>query len=142
MRHYEIVLLLHPEHGAQIETLLEHFKQLIESQQGCIHRFENLGRRGLAYEVNRLSKAYYSLMNVEIKPETLKLLEEQFQYNETVLRHLILKMDKAVVQPSALMKSQDSLEKDASLQAQRNHSKPRFRSSEPGEAVGAAAEVE
>jgi len=44
-------------------------------------------------------KAHYVLMNIECDGETLNELETAFKFNDAVLRHLTVRMDKAVTEP-------------------------------------------
>jgi len=59
MRHYEIVLLIHPDQSEQVPAMLERYKGMITAGGGKIHRVEDWGRRQMAYQINKLSKAHY-----------------------------------------------------------------------------------
>ena len=105
MRHYEIVLLIHPDQSEQVPAMLERYKGVIEAGGGKIHRVEDWGRRQLAYLINKLAKAHYICVNVEISKEVLGELEHAFRFNDAVLRHLTVQLDKAETAPSVMMKS-------------------------------------
>ncbi|MBI1422906.1 MAG: 30S ribosomal protein S6 [Gammaproteobacteria bacterium] len=107
MRHYEIVFLVHPDQSEQVPGMIERYRGNIEGKGGKIHRLEDWGRRQLAYTIEKIHKAHYVLMNIECDQETLDELESAFRFNDAVLRHLTLKRDKAVVDPSPLMKKDD-----------------------------------
>jgi small subunit ribosomal protein S6 len=62
----------------------------------------------MAYPIQKVHKAHYVLMNIEADKETLTELEHAFKFNDAVLRHLVIKMDKAVVTPSPMMKEEKS----------------------------------
>ena len=51
-------------------------------------------------------KAHYVLMNIECDQETLGELENAFKFNDAVLRHLIIKMERAWTTPSPMMKEE------------------------------------
>ena len=104
MRHYEIVLLIHPDQSEQVPAMLERYKTLITTNGGQVHRFEDWGRRQLAYQINKLAKAHYLCLNVEISKETLAEIETGFKFNDAVLRHLTVAMEKAETTPSVIMK--------------------------------------
>jgi small subunit ribosomal protein S6 len=53
-------------------------------------------------------KAHYVLMNIECDQETVNELEHSFKFSDAVLRHLIIKMTKAVSAPSPMMKEEKS----------------------------------
>lgn len=104
MRHYEIVLLVHPDQSEQVPAMIERYRSMIESQEGSVHRLEDWGRRQLAYLINKAHKAHYVLMNVECKLETLRELESAFKFNDAVLRYLTIRRNAAVTTPSPLVK--------------------------------------
>ena len=105
MRHYEIVLLIHPDQSEQVPAMLERYKGMVTAGNGNVHRVEDWGRRQLAYLINKLAKAHYICVNVEISKEVLAELEHAFRFNDAVLRHLTVLMDKAETAPSIMMKS-------------------------------------
>jgi small subunit ribosomal protein S6 len=53
-------------------------------------------------------KAHYVLMNIECDNETLTELEHSFKFNDAVLRHLIIRMERAWITPSPMMKEEKS----------------------------------
>ncbi|HRF13664.1 MAG TPA: 30S ribosomal protein S6, partial [Candidatus Accumulibacter phosphatis] len=57
MRHYEIVLIVHPDQSEQVPAMVERYKSLIAARAGQIHRLEDWGRRQLAYPIQKLHKA-------------------------------------------------------------------------------------
>ena len=107
MRHYEIVVLVHPDQSEQVPAMLERYKSMISSGNGNVHRVEDWGRRQLAFPIAKVHKAHYILMNVECDNKTLSELTGAFRFSDAVLRHLVIKEDKAVTEPSPMAKSSD-----------------------------------
>ena len=107
MRHYEIIFLVHPDQSEQVPSMLERYRTLIEDKAGKIHRLEDWGRRQLAYPINKIHKAHYVLMNVEVGEETLAELESLFRYNDAVLRNMTIRRDNAVTEPSPMVRQGD-----------------------------------
>lgn len=105
MRHYEIVLLIHPDQSEQVPAMLERYKGLITNGGGKVHRVEDWGRRQLAYMIQKLAKAHYLCLNIECSKEILVELETGFRFNDAVLRHLTVAKDKADTAPSVMMKA-------------------------------------
>jgi small subunit ribosomal protein S6 len=105
MRHYEIVLLIHPDQSEQVPAMLERYKALVTNGGGKVHRVEDWGRRQLAYMIQKLAKAHYLCINIECSKEVLAELETGFRFNDAVLRHLTVKAEKAETTPSVMMKS-------------------------------------
>ncbi len=105
MRHYEIILLIHPDQREQVPAMLERYKGMIVAGQGQVHRVEDWGRRQLAYQINKLNKAHYLCLNIEADQTVLSELEHAFRFNDAVLRHLTVQKKKAETAPSLMMKS-------------------------------------
>ena len=106
MRHYEVVFIVHPDQSEQVPAMIERYKTLVSTHGGAIHRLEDWGRRQMAYPIQKVHKAHYVLMNIEIDQAALTELEHAFKFNDAVLRHLVIKMDKAVIAPSPMMKEE------------------------------------
>jgi small subunit ribosomal protein S6 len=104
MRHYEIVLLIHPDQSEQVPAMLERYKALVAAGGGKVHRVEDWGRRQLAYQIQKLVKAHYLCLNIEVSNETLIEIETGFRFNDAVLRHLTVSKSKAETTPSIMMK--------------------------------------
>jgi small subunit ribosomal protein S6 len=105
MRHYEIVLLIHPDQSEQVPAMLERYKGVITAGGGKVHRVEDWGRRQLAYLIQKLAKAHYLCLNIECSQAVLTELETGFRFNDAVLRHLTVQKSKAETGPSIVMKN-------------------------------------
>ncbi|HEX5361085.1 MAG TPA: 30S ribosomal protein S6 [Fluviicoccus sp.] len=105
MRHYEIVLLVHPDQSEQVSAMVERYTNTVKESGGQIHRLEDWGRRQLAYPINKVHKAHYVLLNVECDQKIVDELGEAFRYNDAVIRNIIIRRDKAITEESLLAKS-------------------------------------
>ena len=105
MRHYEIVVLIHPDQSDQSAAMVERYKVIVEESGGKVHRLEDWGRRLLAYPIEKIHKAHYYLMNIECALEPLNELVGAFKFNDAVLRHLVIKRKKAILEPSVMLKT-------------------------------------
>jgi small subunit ribosomal protein S6 len=110
MRHYEIVFMVHPDQSEQVPGMIERYQTMVNSQSGVVHRLEDWGRRQLAYPIQKLVKAHYVLMNIETTEEVLDELVSAFRFNDAVLRHLVVRMERAETGPSALAKGREEEE--------------------------------
>ena len=108
MRHYEIVFLVHPDQSEQVGGMVERYTKAIEEDGGKVHRLEDWGRRQLAYAINNVHKAHYVLMNVECTAKALAELEDNFRYNDAVIRNMILRRDEAVTGQSEMLKAEEN----------------------------------
>ncbi|BBI01430.1 30S ribosomal protein S6 [Buchnera aphidicola (Nipponaphis monzeni)] len=104
MRHYEIILIIHPNQSEKISEIVKCYSNIIINSKGKIHRLEDWGRRQLAYSINKLHKAHYILINIEVNPELIHELENKFRYDDSIIRNLIITTKNAVTGASPMLK--------------------------------------
>ena len=102
MRHYEVVLLVHPDQSDQLSDMLKRYQDLVTKNGGNVHRVEDIGRLQLAYTIKDMHKAHYVLMNIECDSQTLSEIESSFEFNDSIMRHLVVRMANAETSPSKL----------------------------------------
>ena len=110
MRHYEVVFLVHPDQSEQVPAMVERYTALVKEANGAIHRSEYWGRRQLAYPINKIHKAHYIMLNIECDGATLAELENTFRFNDAVIRHLVVRRERAITEPSPLSKANEKEE--------------------------------
>lgn len=106
MRHYEIVFLVHPDQSEQVPGMVERYTGSIESDGGKVHRYEDWGRRQLAYPIQKIHKAHYILMNVECTDTALEELTTNFRYNDAVIRNVVIRRDGPETEETLIMKAE------------------------------------
>lgn len=105
----------------QIPQVTEEVKKLILSDGGTIGKHEELGKRKLAYPIKKTRNGYYVVVNFSATPERVNSIEHKVRTSQSIIRHLILNLDEALVR----------MEKDRALQAKL---KPRLKPEErPGQ---------
>lgn len=107
MRHYEIVFMVHPDQSEQVPGMIERYTGAIKAAGGTIHRLEDWGRRQLAYPIDKLHKAHYVLMNVESEQSAIDELENNFRFNDAVIRNMIMRTKHAVTEASPMLKARE-----------------------------------
>ena len=123
MRHYEIVIMVHPDQSEQVQGMVERYVGIIEKAGGKITRREDWGRRQLAYPIEKLHKAHYVLLNADTDQKVIDELSNLFRYNDAVIRCLITRTKEAVTEPSPMFKareerhSRDNRDADEAAQA-------------------------
>ena len=129
MRHFEIVVMVHPDQSDQVQAMIDRYRTLIEEDGGKIHRLEDWGRRQLAYPINKVHKAHYVLMNVECSQPVLEEMQSAFRFNDAVIRNLIIQKDGPETEPSPLIRSRDDRETrdDRDDRDERDEREPRGR---------------
>lgn len=107
MRHYEVVFLVHPDQSEQVPAMVERLKTRIQETGGQVHRLEDWGRRQMAYQIEKVGKAHYILMNVECEADVMDEITNGFRFNDAVLRNMVIKLNEAELEPSAILKSKE-----------------------------------
>lgn len=148
MRHYEVVFLVHPDQSEQVPAMLERYRSMIEAAGGVVHREEDWGRRQLAHPVTKVHKAHYLMVNIECPQETLDELVGAFRFSDAVLRHLVIKREKAITESSPMAKAQEEEKakeaQAAAAEAERSKrvERPPREEAEPEQAAPEEAAVE
>ncbi len=102
---YEHIFMVRQDvSGAQVDTLTQQFKSILEENQGSIGKSEYWGVRPLAYRVKKNRKAHYTLMNLDAPPEAVKEMERQMSINDDVIRFMTIRVDEHDEQPSVQMR--------------------------------------
>ena len=114
MNHYEIVLLFHPDQSEQVPAMIERYTNIVTEGGGSVHRFEDWGRRQLAYPINDLHKAHYILWNIECSVEVLDELTTTFRFNDAVLRNMVIKQKDAATEISPIKAAESRQDRDRS----------------------------
>lgn len=104
MPHYEVIAIIHPDQHARAGEMAERYKKIIGDGGGIVHRFEDWGLRPLAYPMKKQRRAQYILLNIECKPETLGVLQEDFRFSDAVMRSLVVRCDEAITEDSPMKK--------------------------------------
>ena len=112
MRHYEVVFLVHPDQSEQVGAMVEKYQSLIEGNGGHVHRSEDWGRRHLAYNIGKVHKAHYALMNIECDQPTIDEITNMFKFSDAVLRNLVIRRDSAVTAASPLAEDDSGIDDD------------------------------
>lgn len=95
MGYYETIFildsLLTPE---EIEKSVDRVKELIEKAGGKILKVDTWGKRRLAYEIQKKQYGVYVSIEFEEKGSAPAVLDNEYNYNDKVLRFLTYRFDK------------------------------------------------
>ncbi|KAL4195625.1 hypothetical protein AMTRI_Chr05g65640 [Amborella trichopoda] len=95
-RHYEVVYLIHEDRVDEVDCVVSKFQDYINEKSGKIWRLNNWGLRRLAYKIKKARNANYILMNFELGAQWINELKSLLDKDERVIRHLVIKRDKAI----------------------------------------------
>ena len=93
MNKYESVIIINPsveEEG--IKSLITKFSDLINNE-GSVEKVTEIGRKKLAYEIQKNKEGYYIVFNFEAKPELIAELERQYRITDSVIKFIVVKIE-------------------------------------------------
>lgn len=95
MREYELMAvydLAVIEEGGQ-DASVQHLTTLVERNGGSVTEVDHWGRRRLAYPMNKQLDADFIVTRIELDPQAVKPLNADFEIEERVYRHLVVRAD-------------------------------------------------
>lgn len=94
MRAYELMAILRPNlEEEKRNATVDRLKGIITDNKGEITNFQEMGKRRLAYEIEKNREGYYILFNFQAKPEVVSELERVMRISDDVIRFLIVRED-------------------------------------------------
>ena len=94
MNKYESIIIVSPNvDEAGLKALEEKFTGLI-NENGKVESVENMGKRRLAYDIQKFKEATYLLFNFEAKPELIAELERVYRITDDVIKFITVKKEK------------------------------------------------
>ena len=94
MNKYEIMFIVRPDmEEAEIKNTAEEMKKVLTDGKANMLEEKAMGQRELAYEIKKFKTGYYFLYVVEANAETVKEFDRIVRINESLLRHLIVKVE-------------------------------------------------
>lgn len=98
MRKYELLCIL--KTGFDMETadkLIANIETAVKNMDGNIFNTNKIGRKKLAYEINKTKDGFYVAFEIKIDAEKVIELKRYLKLNESVLRNFItIKKEKKV----------------------------------------------
>ena len=94
MNKYEIMFIVKPDmEEAEIKNTAEAMKKVLTDAKAKIVEEKAMGQKELAYEINKYTTGYYYLLVVEASKEAEQEFNRVARINESLLRHLIVKVE-------------------------------------------------
>lgn len=94
MTDYEIMFIVKTALSeSDLEKVTKEIQKLITNEKGKVIEFKDLGRKKLAYEINKEVSGFYYLMNVSASKDAIREFDRKLRINESIIRHLILKKE-------------------------------------------------
>ena len=94
MTNYEIMFIVKATlDDSAINNVAKEVQKIITDNKGKVIEFKDMGKKKLAYPINKEVSGCYYLMNVEANHDAIREFDRRLRINENILRHLILKKE-------------------------------------------------
>ena len=91
MNKYESVIVVNPNlEEESIKNLIKKFSDLINTE-GTVTSVEEMGKRKLAYEIQKQKEGFYVVIKFEAKPELIAELERNYRITDEVIKFMVVK---------------------------------------------------
>ena len=91
MNKYESVVIINPNvEETALKELIERFSTLINTD-GKVEQVNELGKKKLAYEINKNKEGYYIVYDFEAKPSLIAELERNYRITDEVIKFIVVK---------------------------------------------------
>ena len=96
MRNYEIMFIVRPDvEETVVKNTVKALEKVLTDRKAKITLSKELGQKEFAYEIKKFKSGFYFLYNIEANDdEAIKEFDRVAKLDETVVRHLILNLDK------------------------------------------------
>jgi small subunit ribosomal protein S6 len=93
-RTYEVMYIVDPDAAAdKVEKLNEAVGKLIEKEGGTVVRLDDIGRRQLAYPINKKTDGHYVLFEIQGTGQEIAELERRMRVNDLIMRYITVRVD-------------------------------------------------
>ncbi|GGG71455.1 MULTISPECIES: 30S ribosomal protein S6 [Paenibacillus] len=91
MRKYEVMYIIRPDvEQEQVQALVDKFNGIINNG-GEVTKSDLIGKRRLAYEINKIRDGYYVLVHFNATTEVVNELDRIMKITDEVIRTLIVR---------------------------------------------------
>jgi len=119
MRNYEMIFIVRPDVADEdVQKLITQMESVVASAGGKVDKVEKMGRRRLAYRVERQREGFYVLFYVQGTGDTVKEFERRLKVTDTVIKYLTVCTDEI------LKRAEKFKTMRAKQEAKRRRSKP------------------
>jgi len=94
MRNYEIMFIVRPDVADEdADKLIAQMEGVVAGAGGKVEKVEKMGRRRLAYRIQRQREGLYVLFKLQGSGDTVKEFERRLKVTDTVIKYLTVRMD-------------------------------------------------
>lgn len=94
MRTYEVMFISAPSVVEEdLNKLISQLENIIQERGGTVTKVENMGRRKLAYKIDKYDEGVYTLIYADGSGREIAEVERRLRVTDFVIRHLTVRTD-------------------------------------------------
>jgi small subunit ribosomal protein S6 len=94
MRNYEIMFIVNPNTPEEeIDKINSQLEGIITSGGGTVEKIEKMGKRRLAYDVDKHREGYYVLFVIAANGDIVKECERRLRVMDAVIKYITVRTD-------------------------------------------------
>ena len=94
MRVYEVMFIISPNtEESDVEALITQLSDVVTNQGGHVAKVDRMGRRRLAYPIQKFTEGNYAVFTVEGTGSEIAELERRMRVTDAVIRYITVRID-------------------------------------------------
>ncbi len=92
---YESIFIINPNlSDEEIAGIIKKMQDVLTNQGGEMLKFEDWGKKKLAYEIKKQKRGHYAFFQFKAAPAAVSELERTYKLTDTVIKFLTVKLEK------------------------------------------------
>jgi small subunit ribosomal protein S6 len=97
LRRYETIVITHADRpDDEIQSVVDKYKAIIEGRKGLVVKIDKWGKRKLAYEIKKVSRGFYILIDFVGLADAVDELERNLNIDDQILKFMTVKTNDKV----------------------------------------------
>lgn len=94
MRNYEMMFIVKTSaEGEGAKKISESYKKVVTDNKGKVTELKDLGQKKLAYPIKKELNGFYYVMLFSADSDTITELDRRLRLDESILRHMIIRLE-------------------------------------------------
>ncbi len=114
MHIYESIFIINPNiSDDETASVIKKMQDVVAKQGGEVVKFEDWGKKKLAYEVKKQKRGHYAFLQIKAAPAVVGELERTYKLTDSVIKFMTVKLDKELRTRPAKPVKPGAVKKDA-----------------------------
>ena len=95
MHIYESIFIINPNQtDEETANIIKKMQDVVTKQGGEMTKFEDWGKKKLAYEIKKQKRGHYAFLQFKAAPAAVAELERTYKLTDSVIKFLTVKLEK------------------------------------------------